>query len=87
MSVPKIAILGGGISGLSQAYYLHKMMKQKCEVKIFEASTNISGAMKTHVDEGFHFEEGPRSLRNSATIFEVLKICEDINILDKSKTV
>ncbi|KAL4470373.1 hypothetical protein ABPG74_011984 [Tetrahymena malaccensis] len=79
--VPKIAVLGGGISGLSQTYYLHKMLK-KCDIKIFEASNRVSGALQTKNDEGFFFEQGPRSIRNGNTIFEVLKICEDIGALD-----
>ncbi|EAR89463.2 protoporphyrinogen oxidase (macronuclear) [Tetrahymena thermophila SB210] len=79
--VPKIAILGGGVSGLSQSYYLHKMLK-KCDIKIFEASNRVSGALQTKNDGGFFFEQGPRSIRNGNTIFEVLKICEDIGALD-----
>lgn len=32
----KIAVLGGGISGLSQAYYLNKLLKNT-QVKVFES--------------------------------------------------
>jgi oxygen-dependent protoporphyrinogen oxidase len=54
-------VLGGGISGLTAAYYLARMGRK---VALVEASNRLGGWMKTirHGD-GVFYEEGPRSIR------------------------
>jgi ribulose 1,5-bisphosphate synthetase/thiazole synthase len=50
------AVLGGGISGLSMAYYLTRLLPQ-CKVTCFEAKASPGGCISTHRDKsGFVLE-------------------------------
>jgi phytoene desaturase len=52
----KIAIIGGGFSGLSSATYL---AKEGFEVTIFEKNSTVGGRNRKFSAEGFTFEMGP----------------------------
>jgi len=60
-SLKKIAIIGGGISGLSLAYKLHKRFSQNHNVQIdlFEKNDRLGGTIHTEFYEGFTIEKGP----------------------------
>ena len=78
MTQQTVAILGGGISGLSAAYYLSKS-SPKTKILLVEGSKRVGGWINSQrVSPGFHastsstkstsnddilFEVGPRSLR------------------------
>lgn len=73
MTEKQIVIIGGGITGLSAAFYLQKEIKEKnlhCQVKLIEASERLGGKIKTLKKDGFTIEQGPDSLlsRKSAII-------------------
>lgn len=55
-----VVVLGGGISGLSTAYWLKKM---GANVLLLEASDRVGGWIRSTSVQGVLFEEGPRSLR------------------------
>ncbi|MDP4083928.1 MAG: protoporphyrinogen oxidase [Bacillota bacterium] len=60
----KVAILGGGIAGLTTAFYLQKIVREKSlpiEIKLIEASHHLGGKMQTVVRDGFTIERGPDS--------------------------
>ncbi|MFP7295724.1 protoporphyrinogen oxidase [Neobacillus niacini] len=60
----KVAIIGGGIAGLTAAYYLQKIMKEKqlpFEIILIEASHRLGGKMQTVIRDGFTIERGPDS--------------------------
>lgn len=60
----KIAIAGGGITGLSAAYYLQKEINAKglpYEVRLFEANSRLGGKISTVKQNGFTIERGPDS--------------------------
>ena len=63
-----VAILGGGITGLTSAYFLSKIYP-KTEVVIYEAGPRIGGWLSSKtvpVDDGHVlFEAGPRTLRGT----------------------
>jgi len=62
--MPKIAIVGGGISGLSCAYRLLELAKEfgkEMEVRIFEKSDRLGGTIETEIKDGFILEKGPDS--------------------------
>lgn len=61
----KIAILGGGISGLSAAYYLKKKWGSEVKVSLFESQSRVGGWIQTVEKDGYLFELGPHSLRVS----------------------
>ncbi|RYG72631.1 protoporphyrinogen oxidase [Lentibacillus lipolyticus] len=60
----KILIAGGGITGLTAAYYLQKEITEKdlpYEVKLVEAGSRLGGKIKTVRRNGFVIEQGPDS--------------------------
>src|SRR6266404_6457754 len=59
----KVAIIGGGIAGLSAAYYLEKERRAGAAVEwsLFEADPRLGGVIKTDQREGFVLEAGPDS--------------------------
>ena len=56
---PQVAVVGGGLSGLSTAYGLHR---QGFQVQLFEAQNRLGGALQTAVEDGFLIEQGAHSL-------------------------
>lgn len=57
-----IAILGGGISGLTAAFSL-SLRNPNTKVKLFEASGRYGGWIKTERKNDYIFEAGPRTIR------------------------
>lgn len=68
-----ILIIGGGITGLSAAYYLKQEIKSKnlpYKIKLVEASDRLGGKVQTLKKDGFTIERGPDSFlsRKPATL-------------------
>jgi oxygen-dependent protoporphyrinogen oxidase len=59
----RIAIVGGGIAGLSAAWYLEKARKNGAELEwvLFEKSDRLGGVIRTEYRDGFVLEAGPDS--------------------------
>ena len=57
----RIAIVGGGISGLTAAYILHRDYSETCDVSLFEAEDRLGGIVETVHGDGFTIECGPDS--------------------------
>ena len=57
-----IAVLGGGITGLTAAYRLGQLGHR---VRVFEESPRLGGAIRTERSEGWLVEAGPNSLQLS----------------------
>ncbi len=61
----KLAVLGGGISGLAAAWNLTRCAVPK-EIVLYEAGKRVGGWMNSEKDSnGAVFELGPRSLRTA----------------------
>ncbi|HLR65778.1 protoporphyrinogen oxidase [Virgibacillus alimentarius] len=79
-----IVIVGGGITGLSAAYYLQKEIKQKnlpYTVKLVEAGDHLGGKIQTVKKDGFTIERGPDSFlerKKSAG-----KLAEELGMTDQ----
>lgn len=59
-----IVIAGGGITGLSSAYYLQQRIKEKdlpYQVRLVEASDRLGGKIATFKKDGFTIEQGADS--------------------------
>lgn len=75
-------ILGGGISGLSAAYYLTKTVKTP--VTLFEATDQIGGWIKSTQRQGYIFESGPRTIRPGGIKGKnTLQLIENVGLSDK----
>ena len=67
--MPSVAILGGGIAGLTAAYQLDK---QGLEVTVFEASNRTGGKIRSERAEDYLIEHGPNTIQSSTPLMEGL---------------
>lgn len=64
MSTPHVIIVGGGITGLSAAYYLQRLRQQAgtpLRITLVEAEERLGGKVGTVHQEGFLIDTGPDS--------------------------
>ena len=64
----KVVIVGGGITGLSAAFYMQKEAREKglaLDVLLVEASNRLGGKIQTVRRDGFIIERGPDSFLNT----------------------
>ncbi|WP_077617181.1 protoporphyrinogen oxidase [Bacillus sinesaloumensis] len=64
MSNQKVVVIGGGITGLTVAYYLQKEAREKgldINCTLLEASHRLGGKVQTIEKDGFVIERGPDS--------------------------
>jgi oxygen-dependent protoporphyrinogen oxidase len=76
----KIAVVGGGISGLATAFYI-RQKNPDVSITLFEKDEQLGGKMKTKEVDGFLFEEGSNGfLSNKPDTLELVKQsgCDDI---------
>ena len=80
-----IAILGGGISGLTTSFFLLKKIPG-ISIHLYEKSLHVGGALSSHKieKENAWLEMGPSSIRKSQQINEIMKIISETNLLPKS---
>ncbi|WP_044893225.1 protoporphyrinogen oxidase [Bacillus alveayuensis] len=60
----KVVIIGGGITGISAAFYLQKKVKEKelpVDIYLIEAKPRLGGKIETVQRNGFTIERGPDS--------------------------
>lgn len=72
MSVPKpksIAVIGGGITGLTAARELHRA---GLTVTVFEKNAHVGGAITSFEKDGWLIEGGPNSLQQTAEVTALL---------------
>ncbi|UJL47585.1 protoporphyrinogen oxidase [Virgibacillus sp. NKC19-16] len=84
MARKNIVVVGGGITGLTAAYYLQKEIKEKrlpYDVKLVEASNRLGGKIKTMKRDGFTIEQGPDSLL--ARKQPAVKLVEELGLQDQ----
>lgn len=74
----KVAVIGGGISGLSAAY---RLMKEGVDVVLFEKNKRAGGAIRTGKEDGYLFEYGPNSTMN--TNDEIDSLCVELGLEDE----
>ncbi|KAF2753634.1 Protoporphyrinogen oxidase [Pseudovirgaria hyperparasitica] len=82
----EIAVLGGGITGLSTAYWLTKKAP-KANITVYEASKRVGGwvqSLEMDVDgDTVVFETGPRTLRTGSVNAMVTQaMLEDLDLAD-----
>jgi oxygen-dependent protoporphyrinogen oxidase len=83
LSSRRIAIIGGGISGLAAAHRVAEIIP-KADVELFEASHSLGGVLQTTEDGGFLVEHSADNfLVNPAAAIE---LCRRIGIADELLT-
>ena len=73
----KVAIIGGGITGLAAAYQLEKANQRgeaNIEYQVIEASNRLGGKIRTFKKDGFVIEAGPDSyLKRKESMTELIR--------------
>lgn len=83
-SRPKVAVLGGGISGLASAY---ELAKQGMDVTVIEGSSRLGGHIHTHraaTENGFYFEAGAELVDSNHTALRNMLQELGIGLVDSS---
>ncbi|KAE9134560.1 hypothetical protein PF010_g2400 [Phytophthora fragariae] len=86
-----VVVLGGGISGLTLAYFLRQALPKAAadatRIRVLDASSESGGWVRTARREGFLFEEGPRGFRPSRNGAEMLRLVEQLQLQSKMQAV
>ncbi|UQZ83249.1 Protoporphyrinogen oxidase [Paenibacillus konkukensis] len=80
-----VAVIGGGITGLSAVYYLNQLMKERSldvQVVLIEADKQLGGKISTHYEGEFTMETGADSIitrkQNVAPLIDELNMREEV---------
>jgi oxygen-dependent protoporphyrinogen oxidase len=73
----RVAIVGGGVTGLAAAYELHRL-RPGIELRLFEARSRLGGNIRTERDAGFIVDAGPDSF--VVTKPEALELCRELGL-------
>ncbi|ETI56730.1 protoporphyrinogen oxidase [Phytophthora nicotianae P1569] len=86
-----VVVLGGGISGLTLAYFLRqalpKIVADATRIRVLDASATPGGWVQTAKRDDFLFEEGPRGFRPSRNGAEMLRLVEQLKLQDQMQAV
>src|SRR5262249_39430510 len=79
----QVAIIGGGIAGLSAAYDLERARQNGAALEwmLFEKSNRLGGVIQTDHRDGFVLEAGPDSFLTAKP--EAAQLCRDLGIGDE----
>jgi oxygen-dependent protoporphyrinogen oxidase len=83
-SAKSIVVLGGGITGLSAAFYLKKMAEergQRIRITVVEKSGSFGGKIDTLHRDGFVIEKGPDSFL--ARKLPIMELTRDLGLEDQ----
>jgi oxygen-dependent protoporphyrinogen oxidase len=83
-SVARIAVVGGGISGLAAAHRLVELSRARglpIDLRLLEASARLGGVIDTERRDGFVIEAGPDSFLSEKPA--ALRLCERLGIADR----
>ncbi|MCI0335406.1 MAG: protoporphyrinogen oxidase [Planctomycetes bacterium] len=79
-AAPRIAVIGGGITGLAAAHRLHELLP-RAEVALFEAGPRVGGVLDTAHLDGFLVE---RSADNFLTrLPQAVALCRRVGLADE----
>jgi oxygen-dependent protoporphyrinogen oxidase len=79
----RIAIIGGGIAGLSAAFYLEKARRAGADLqwRLFEKSDRLGGVIQTERRDGFVIEAGPDSFLSIKP--DASRLCHELGLGDQ----
>ncbi len=76
----EIAIIGGGISGLSALHFI-RLLKPEQDVHLYEAESRLGGTIGTDNIEGYSFDRGPNGFLDREPL--TLQLAEELGLTDK----
>ncbi len=74
-----VAVIGGGISGLSAAYYLHRNCPS-LEIKLFDPASRVGGVIETTMQDGFLVEHAADNF--ITTTPDAVQLVEELGLAD-----
>ena len=77
----KVVVVGGGITGLSAAFYIQKAVQEQqlpIDITIIESSLRVGGKIQTYRKDGLIVERGPESFFDISR--SVRTLARDLNI-------
>jgi protoporphyrinogen/coproporphyrinogen III oxidase len=78
--MPRIVVIGGGISGLTLAYRLEQRLPD-AEVLVLERNTRLGGSIQTLERDGFRVESGPNGFLDNKPF--VASLCGELGLGDQ----
>lgn len=89
MAAPRIAVLGGGLSGLSLAHFLRQAVGPAASVTVLEAADTLGGLVDTvrfpsrQSGRSYLFERGCRGISKSPHSLYVFQLIQDLHMEDE----
>lgn len=80
----KVVVIGGGIAGITAAYYLQKEARDKqlpIETILMESTERLGGKIQTYTDNGYVIEKGPDSFLARKT--SASRLAEEAGLKDQ----
>jgi protoporphyrinogen/coproporphyrinogen III oxidase len=78
--MPRVVIVGAGISGLSLGYRVQQL-RPDADVTVLEAATHVGGTVRTDHRDGFTVECGPNGFLDSKPT--TVTLCQDLGVRDR----
>ncbi len=79
MSQLEVAIIGGGISGLSALHYI-KQKKPNLNIRLYESASKPGGTIGTDYIDGYSFDHGPNGFLDREPL--TLELCDQLGLTD-----
>ncbi|MDH3600442.1 MAG: protoporphyrinogen oxidase [Candidatus Tectomicrobia bacterium] len=83
-AAPKVVVIGGGITGLTASYRLHRAAHEghlPLQVTLLEASDHLGGIIATSQKDGLLIEHGPDSFITTKPAG--VQLCEELELSDE----
>jgi len=84
MKIPRVAVIGGGVSGLAAAHRIAELSRrdaQPCEVIVLEARLRLGGAIETRQQGGMVLEGGPDAFLTEKPW--AIALCQRLGLADE----
>jgi oxygen-dependent protoporphyrinogen oxidase len=81
----RVAVIGGGISGLSALHFIRTRLADRCHVKLFEKENRLGGTIGTDRSNGFISDWGPNGFLDKVPL--TLKVVSELgldNLLERA---
>ncbi|PLS02987.1 protoporphyrinogen oxidase [Neobacillus cucumis] len=80
----KVVVVGGGIAGLTSAFYLQKTIQDQklpIEIQLIESSHRLGGKLQTVIKDGYIIERGPDSFLARKT--SIIRLAKEVGMEDQ----